>query len=142
MNDEQDWQECNENGKADKRSLDPRKARSLADTAAGREAFLKETAIKQTNANYIFENYYSCILERLHAIVLEKGYSVKNHICLGHYLRDVLKRTDLYRLFDDCRYKRNSLVYYGRKMDHDVALEAIEKSKRLIEELKRIEKTT
>ena len=58
----------------------------------------------------------------LHSLTISKGYSVSNHICIGCYLRDVLKRDDSYRLFDDLRYKRNSLVYYGNKMDFETAI--------------------
>jgi len=51
-------------------------------------------------------------------------------------LRDVLKREDLYILFDDIRYKRNSLTYYGNLMDYETAKQAIEKCKRIIKEIK------
>jgi hypothetical protein len=39
-------------------------------------------------------------------------------------------------MFDDCRFKRNSLVYYGKTLDLSVAKESIEKCKQLIIELK------
>jgi len=38
-------------------------------------------------------------------------------------------------LFDDLRFKRNSLTYYGKRMDFETAKQAIEKCKRLIREL-------
>jgi len=113
---------------------DRAKAKSLAETARGRVNFLKEIALKESNASFIFEGYYSSALELLHALVLVKGFKVINHICIGYYLRDVLKREDLFRLFDDCRYKRNSIVYYGRKLDFNVARESIKKAVRLIEQ--------
>jgi len=86
----------------------------------------------------VFEGYYSSILEMLHAIVVLEGYKVNNHICLGYYLRDVLKNDELFRFFDDCRFKRNSLVYYGKRMDFEIAKDSIEKAKKLIKELKNI----
>jgi hypothetical protein len=52
-------------------------------------------------------------------------------------LRDVINENELFRIFDDCRYKRNSLVYYGRHMDFDIAKEAIEKCKKLIIDVKK-----
>jgi len=58
-----------------------------------------------------------------------------NHICLGYFLRDVLKEDRLYNLFDDLRYKRNSLTYYGNKMDFETAKQSIENSKTLMKEL-------
>ena len=116
-------------------SHDPAKARSLVDTAKGRIEFLKSTSLAENNANYIFEGYYSSALEMLHALVLQEGYKVSNHLCLGYYLRDVLEKDHLFMVFDDCRYKRNSLVYYGRKMDFETAKIAIEKCLRLIKEI-------
>ncbi|MDI6721188.1 MAG: hypothetical protein QMD85_02265 [Candidatus Aenigmarchaeota archaeon] len=49
-----------------------------------------------------------------------------------------MKKEDLFRIYDDLRYKRNGLIYYGRKMDFDVAKESIEKSKILIKSLTEI----
>tara|TARA_Y100000310_G_scaffold345862_1_gene471716 strand:+ start:27704 stop:28012 length:309 start_codon:yes stop_codon:yes gene_type:complete len=94
--------------------------------------------IKEDNANYIFEGYYSSALEILHSLLLKDGYKVSNHICASYYLRDILKKEELYRIFDDCRYKRNSLVYYGRTMEFAIAQEAITKCKNLIVEIIRL----
>jgi len=132
---ESTWEECIESTSSLKVSSDQAKSKSLIDTANGRVEFLKSTSLAESNANYIFEGYYSSTLEILHALVLLKGYKVSNHICLGYYLRDVLEKDHLFRVFDDCRYKRNSLVYYGRKMDFETAKIAIEKCLRLIKEI-------
>ena len=132
---ESTWEECIESTASLKVSSDPAKAKSLTDTAKGRIDFLKSTSLAESNANYVFEGYYSSVLEMLHAMVLLKGYNVQNHICLGYYLRDILKKDGLFRMFDDCRYKRNSLIYYGRKMDFETARIAIEKCLKLIKEI-------
>jgi hypothetical protein len=71
-------------------------------------------------------------------MIYKKGFNVLNHICLGFYLRDILKREDLFIVFDDLRYKRNSLTYYGKKMDFDIAKQAIDKCKILILELNKL----
>jgi len=134
---EASWQDCLQSYSALKISPDKEKAKSLKEIAIGRlEIISKE--VNGKNANYIFEDYYSSILEMLHALVVVEGYKVDNHICLGFYLRDILKREDLFRLFDDCRYKRNSLVYYGKRMDFETARDAIEKAKKLWKELNRL----
>jgi uncharacterized protein (UPF0332 family) len=135
------WNECFEANSSLKISPDKPKARSLIDTAQGRMDYLKEHIVKPENANYIFEGYYSSALEYLHALLLLEGYKSENHFCLGFYLRDVLKREDLFRIFDDCRFKRNSLVYYGRKMDFETAKEAIKKCIKLMDELFALLKT-
>lgn len=135
MNKESTWEECLESSASLKVTPNKSKVKSLIDTATGRVQFLAETNIKESNANYIFESYYSSVLELMHALVLLHGYKVSNHLCLGYYLRDILQKQDIFRLFDDCRFKRNSLVYYGRKMDFETAKLGIEKSKQLIAEL-------
>ena len=136
MNKESSWEECIETSASLKVSPNKSKAKSSIETAEGRTIFLEETSVKENNANYIFENYYSSVMEMMHSLVLLNGYNVGNHICLGYFLRDVLSNEELYRLFDDCRSKRNSLIYYGKKMDFETAKTGIDNCKKLIGELK------
>ena len=129
------WEECIESNSAVRITSNKQKAMSLINVAEGRINILK-LSLNEKTANYIFENYYSSVLEFLQAIVSLKGYKVNNHVCLGFFLRDFLKRNDLFRVFDDCRFKRNSLMHYGEKMDFEIAKEAINKSKSLLNELR------
>jgi len=138
MNKESTWEECVETNSSLKISPDKAKAKSLVDTALGRNEYLQANIVKESTINYIFEGYYSSALEMLHALLLLHGYKVENHICVGYYLRDILKKEDIFRLFEDCRFKRNSLVYYGRKMDFETAKVAIEKCTRLIGEINKL----
>ena len=132
---ESTWQECCDANSAITITPNLAKASSLIDTAEGRLDYLNSSPVNEKNANYVFEGYYSSVLELLHALLTKKGYKVVNHICVGFYIRDVLHDEELFRLFDDCRYKRNSLTYYGRKMDFDTAKDAIEKAKKIIQKL-------
>ena len=86
--------------------------------------------MNEKNCNFIFEDYYTSLLELLQAVTFKKGFNILNHLCLGYYLRDILKRGDLYVIFDDLRYKRNALTYYGSRMDYETAKQAIEKCKK------------
>ena len=134
---EASWDDCIFSNSSIKITSDKEKAKSLIETANGRIEFSAKE-LNDKNANYVFEGYYSSILELLHALALLEGYKVTNHVCLGFFLRDILKREDLFRIFDDCRYKRNSLVYYGKRMDFETAKNAIEKAKKLVKELKNL----
>ncbi|MBI2667882.1 hypothetical protein HYX17_03895 [Candidatus Woesearchaeota archaeon] len=134
---EDSWDDCLSSNSSIRVTIDKEKAKSLIETSEERVEVLS-IELNEKTANYIFEYYYSSVLELLHALVLLNGYKVNNHICLGYYLRDVLKKDDIFRLFDDLRFKRNSLVYYGKRMDFDIANDAIEKSKKLSKELKAI----
>ena len=135
---EDSWNDCLENNSAIKRSPDIAKAKSLLETAKGRVEFTLKKELDENNANYIFEDYYSSIIEVIHALANLQGYNISNHICLGYYIKDVLKREELFRIFDDCRFKRNSLTYYGKRMDFETAKYSIERSKVLFNELLKV----
>ena len=130
---ETNWEDCLINKSAKSVTPDIKRAESLIETANERINLIKE--LNEKNCNFVFEDYYTSLLELLQAMAFKKGFNILNHLCLGYYLRDVLKREDLYILFDDLRYKRNSLTYYGSRMDYETAKQAIEKCKKIIKEL-------
>ena len=130
---ESNWSECLNFNLARKVTPDIKRANSLTETAKERISIIKD--INRKNCNFIFEDYYTSLLELLQAITFKKGFNVLNHICLGYYLRDIMKRDDLYNMFNDLRYKRNSLTYYGNRMEFEIAKQAIESCKKLIREL-------
>ena len=131
---EENWNDCLNSKSARIISPDAKRAESLKETAKQRINLIKE--INKINCNFAFEDYYTSIIELIQAMAFKEGFNILNHICIGHYLKDILKREDLYNLFDDIRYKRNSLTYYGNRMDYETAKQAIEKYKRIIRELK------
>lgn len=135
---EASWKECVDSNNALSTTIDHLKISSLQDMATRRMGYCRKNVIDGKSADFIFEDYYSSLLELLHALILLNGYKVNNHICVGYYLRDVLQRTDLYRLFDDCRFKRNSITYYGKPMDFEVATESIQRCISLIREIEKI----
>jgi len=129
------WNECTQFNNALRVTPDEPKARSLITTSNARLTFLQNAQHTLETLNFIFEGYYSFLLEHLHAFLILKGYKIDNHLCIGYYIRDVLKKDDLYRLFDDCRYKRNSLAYYGKQMPEPIANQAIKNCQQLITHL-------
>jgi len=130
---EANWADCLTNKSAKTITPDIKRAESLIETAKERISLIKK--VNEKNCNFVFEDYYTSLLELLQAGTFKKGFNILNHLCLGYYLRDVLNRDDLYLLFDDLRYKRNSLTYYGSRMDFETAKQAIEKCKKIIKEL-------
>jgi len=130
-----DWEECKEESFSVKITPNKGKVKSLIDTAEGRINYADEKK-EGKHLSYVFEDYYTSLIEMIHALVILEGYKVSNHFCLGFYLRDVLKKDKLFRLFDNVRFKRNSLIYYGKKLDSEEALESIEKCKTIINEVK------
>lgn len=134
---ETNWEECLFYKTARKVTPDLPRARFLRKTSSERiKDYLEKIPIQESNADFIFEGYYSSLIELLQAITISQGYNIINHLCLGYYLRDILKRQDLYRIFDSCRFKRNGLIYYGKRMEFEMAKFSIEQAKKLIGELK------
>jgi hypothetical protein len=133
---EKDWSDCLVSFNAREISPDIKRSDSLKEIANERINLITE--INEKNCNFVFEDYYTSILEILQSIVFKKGFNILNHVCLGFYLRDVLKREDLFQIYDDLRYKRNSLTYYGKRMDYEVAKDTINKCKKIIKELEKL----
>lgn len=133
---EASWDDCLINNSVRKIFPDIQRANSLKETAQQRINLISE--ISEKNCNFVFEDYYASLLEILQAIAFKNGFNVLNHVCIGYYLRDILKRGELYLIFDDLRYKRNSLTYYGNRMDFETAKQAIKKCKKLINQLKEL----
>lgn len=133
---EASWDDCITKNSARRITPDINRANSLTETAKERINLIKE--VNEKNCNFVFEDYYTSLLELLQAMAFKKGFNILNHICLGYYLRDIFKREGLYRIFNDLRYKRNSLTYYGSRMDFETAKQAIEKCKKLINEIGKI----
>ena len=133
---EADWSDCLKKNIARNISPDIERANSLINTAKHRIKIIKH--INESNCNFVFEDYYTSLLEILQAMIFTKGYNVMNHLCIGYYLRDILNRQDVYEIFDDLRYKRNSLTYYGKMMDFEVAKISIKNCKKIIIEIENI----
>ena len=134
---EADWNDCLKKYSARNITPDIERARSLIITAKHRIGLIKD--INNENCNFVFEDYYTSLLEILQAMTFNKGFNILNHLCLGYYIRDILNRQDLYEIFDDLRYKRNSLTYYGKMMDFDIAKSAIKICKKMIKEIENLD---
>ena len=137
---ETSWKDCIEENSAVRVSPDNARANSLIETAEERIGLIKE--ITEKNCNFVFEDYYTSLLELLQALVIKARFKVLNHLCLAYYLKDVLKREDLFRYFDDLRYKRNSLTYYGKRMEFETAKDAIDKCKKMMKAIKTLEESS
>ncbi len=129
------WNECLEDNAVRKITPDLERANSLREIAKERMHLFKE--VNERNCNFVLEDCYTSLLEVIQSLAFEKGYNILNHLCLGYFLRDLLKREDLFRIFDDLRYKRNSLTYYGNKLDFEVSKQAIKDCKKIIREVKK-----
>lgn len=135
---EASWNECIVSNSSIKISSDKFRAKSLIGTANQRIRFIKKHPIADEDLKFAFEDYYSSMIEIVHAILSVNGYKVLNHVCQGFYLRDILNKPELYHMFDNLRIKRNNIVYYGKESNTEIVIEDIEHIKKLIKELEKI----
>lgn len=129
-----DWFSCQEDNIVLTITPDISKSKSLIFTARKRVEFANSSSIG-LYGNFIFEVYYSSIVELAHALILKRGFSCSNHLCLGFFFRDILGDVFLFDLFDFCRQKRNSLVYYGSMVSSDQANSLCSKAASLFSKL-------
>ena len=97
---EASWNDCLESHSSAKVSPDKARAKSLIETSDARISLIKE--INEENCNFVFEDYYTSLLELLQVLVAIRGYKVANHVCLGYYVRDILPLTEY-----DLKYSHN-----------------------------------
>lgn len=107
---ESNWKECLLSGAARNVSPDFGRAKSLRETSDERIALISE--INEKNANFVFEDYYTSLLELLQAMTFLKGYNVLNHFCLGFYLKE--KKNKLYNyisnlILNECSFDTSSV---------------------------------
>ena len=129
------WEECLENNLCRKISKDIPRSKSLIDTANARIVFTKKRRYTRNEIKFVFEAYYTSILELIHALLSIKGFKTDAHYPCGYFLRDILKKDSLYRIFDDARIKRNSLVYYGKDIDFEILSDTLKDLEKLFSEL-------
>lgn len=114
---EESWKECIENCEAFKAEPSIAKAKSFVEVAEARLKFIGKIGIDECNASFVFEQHYASALEYIHALVALGGFKVYNNICLGLYLRDVLNKKKMFRIFESCRKDINALAYHGQMID-------------------------
>ncbi|KHO48117.1 MAG: coiled-coil [archaeon GW2011_AR5] len=132
-----DWNTCVREGNSVKITANRKRAVFLVNQAEKTMKVLEKILIDKNNASVFFTNYYDALLELLHALMYDAGFKVKNHYCLGYYLRDVIKDNKSYRVFDRSRLLRNSSIYYGENFDEAVLLSAIRDIKEVFVKLKK-----
>lgn len=114
------------------------RVKSLKELASKRLKFASKINYNPEDAQFIFEIYYTSLIELLHALTISRGVSVKNHICLAYFLRDVMNNKELFNRFDECRKQRNSLIYYGDQIMPEKAKEITNKTLSLTLEIERL----
>jgi len=85
---------------------------------------------------------YDALREYLEALAIKNGYKIYNHECYTSFLKEVLNKSSDADEFDNLRKIRNSINYYGRKINNEEAQHILKKLKQLIQKIKHELKNT
>ena len=121
-----DLDECFRKGLIKKTKIDEGLIRSLIEMSHMKEEAVKTANINEINISAYVSLAYDSLREVLEALCILKGYKVLSHICIGELLRDILEDFD-YEEFDRLRWIRNSINYYGEKVEFEHGKEIIKK---------------
>lgn len=121
-----DLDECFRKGLIKKTNKDRELVKSLVEMSRIKEIAVKTAKINNMNISAYVSLAYDSLREILEALCIMKGYKVLSHICIGELLKNILEDFD-YEEFDRLRWIRNSINYYGEKVEFDQGKEIIEK---------------
>lgn len=121
-----DLNECFRKGLIKKTRVDSNLIKSLTEMANIKEITVKTAKLNEKNISAYVSLAYDALREILEAICISRGYKVLSHICIGELLKDLLEDFD-YGEFDRVRYTRNSVNYYGVKVEFEQGKEIINK---------------
>jgi len=130
------WQQCLISGTARKTSVDKEMAKSLLNLQDSNIKSQDMLELNEITASSKFSLSYDAIRELLEAISILKGYKIYNHECYTYFIKEILKDDEVSYNFDEFRKKRNSVKYYGEKIDPDQAMLIINNIKKDIAKLK------
>ncbi|HIH25908.1 hypothetical protein J4476_05160 [Candidatus Woesearchaeota archaeon] len=133
-----DWNTCIKEGSAIRTETDKKKIELLLNASKRKINFVNTHEINDSNQEILFSITYEGILELLHAFVMNDGYFVNNHICMGYYLKDIFRNKELFDIFDSCRIVRNNVIYTGEVISVDFAKRLIRELNYLNEEIIRV----
>ncbi len=79
---------------------------------------------------------YDALRGYLEALAIKYNYKVYNHECFSSFLREVLNKFSEAESFDKLRKIRNSINYYGKKINKKEGEEIIKELTELINKIK------
>ncbi len=121
-----DLDECYRKGLIKKTRIDKELIRSLIEMSDIKENAVNTANVNEINISAYVSMAYDSLREVLEALCISKGHKVLSHICIGELLKTII--TDFnYSEFDRLRYARNSINYYGAKVDFVQGKEIIRK---------------
>ena len=131
-----DLKDCLDKGYIRQVPIDEGLVKSLIEMSDLKEKVVKNSKVDKENISVYVSLAYDSLKEVLDCICLIKGYKVVSHVCVGVLLKDLLKNFN-FESFDRMRWIRNSINYYGEKVDYGQGKSLIKdifKMKKLVKE--------
>lgn len=133
-----DWEECNKKDLVKEVKADKNLANSLIKSSEKKLKTQSLLDLNETTATSKISLSYEALRELLEALAISNGFKIYNHECYCAFLKEILKKNDLGREFDNFRKLRNAINYYGKDISKEEAKEIIENIIKLIEKVKNI----
>ena len=131
-----EWQDCNKEGYAKKIGLDSEKIEDILRSSEDREKTAKLLPLNETTKETIITLFYDVLRELLEALALKHGFKIYNHECYTSFLNNVIKNEEIALEFDSLRLLRNSINYYGKRIEISDAKIILEKLNKVIKIIK------
>lgn len=130
-----DLEECYRKGMIKKARIEKELISSLLEMSQIKQLTVETAQINEINISAYVSLAYDSLLAVLEALCNSRGYKVLSHICIGELLQELLEKFD-YHSFDRLRWIRNSINYYGQKVDFEQGKEIIQRCFELKKEIK------
>ncbi len=111
-----DLNDCYKNNFIKRTKISKELIKSLIEMSNIKEDTIKSADINEKNISAYFSMAYESLREILEALCISLRYKVTSHFCLGELLKKLIKNFD-FNEFDRIRYARNSINYYGIKVE-------------------------
>ncbi len=121
-----DLDDCFRKGLIKRTRKDDGLIQSLIEMSDIKEETVKDSIFTKRNISAYISLAYDSLRELLEAICIKYRYKVISHICIGELLKDILDEFN-YMEFDRMRWIRNSINYYGKKIEFKQGKELIGK---------------
>lgn len=121
-----DLEECLQKGLIKKTETNENLIESLIEMSKIKENAVRKANIDSVNISAYVSLAYDSLREAMEAVCISKGYKVLSHICIGELLKSLFKDFE-YEEFDRLRWIRNSINYYGTKVEFKQGKEIIGK---------------
>lgn len=127
-----DVNDCFNKGLIKKTKINHELILSLLEMADITENAVNSAKLDVVNISVYVSLAYDSLRQVLEAVCILNGYKVLSHICIGELLQRILDEFD-YDEFDRMRWIRNSINYYGQKVEFEQGRELISKIFRMKE---------